>query len=103
MHWVAKNWYMITAKTDIIARLKMDILPLEGFRMSLAGEALDSGLGPINRAFPQGSFPLGGIHEFISNGPESATATAGFISAFSLKWINNSGFYSQITFWHPKK
>lgn len=100
MHWVAKNWYMITAKTDIIARLKMDILPLEGFRMSLAGEALDSGLGPMNRAFPQGSFPLGAIHEFISNGPESATATAGFISAMVSPlmkkggagiWIGSSG------------
>ena len=87
----SKNWSMITAKTDIITRLKMDILPLEGLRMSMAGEALDAGLGPMNQAFPQGSFPLGAIHEFISNGPESAAATAGFISALVSPLMNKGG------------
>ena len=91
MHRVCKNWSMITAKTDIISRLRMDILPLEGFRMSMAGEALDAGLGPMNRAFPQGSFPLGAIHEFISNGPESAAATAGFISALVSPLMKKGG------------
>ena len=100
MYRVCTNWSMITAKTDIITRLKMDILPLEGIRMSMAGEGFDTGLGPMNRAFPQGSFPLGAIHEFISNGPESATATAGFISALASPlmkkggagiWIGSSG------------
>jgi len=86
-----KNWSMITAKTDIITRLKMDILPLEGFRMSMAGEALDAGLGPMNRAFPQRSFPLAAIHEFISSGPESAAATAGFISALASPLIKKGG------------
>ena len=95
-----KNWSMITAKTDIITRLKMEILPLEGLRMSMAGEALDAGLGPMNQAFPQGSFPLAAIHEFISNGPESAAATSGFISALvsplmkkggAVIWIGSSG------------
>jgi protein ImuA len=97
---VKKELVMITAKTDIIARLKMDILPLEGFRMSLPGDAPDAGLGPMNRAFPQGSFPLGAIHEFISSGPESAAATGGFISALVSPlmkkggagiWIGSSG------------
>jgi protein ImuA len=91
---------MITAKTDIITRLKMDILPLEGIRMSMGGEILDAGLGPMNHAFPQGSLPLGAIHEFISSSPESATATAGFISALisplmkkggAAIWIGSSG------------
>ncbi len=96
----SKNWSMITAKTDIITRLKMEILPLEGLRMSMAGEALDAGLGPMNHAFPQGSFPLAAIHEFISTGPESAAATSGFISALvsplmkkggAVIWIGSSG------------
>ena len=91
---------MITAKTDIITRLKMEILPLEGLKISMAGEALDAGLGPINQAFPQRSFPLGSIHEFISSGPESAAATGGFISALVSPlmkkggagiWIGSSG------------
>ena len=91
---------MISSKTDIISRLKMDILPLEGLRMSNTGEALHSGLGLMNRSFPLGSFPLGAIHEFISSGPESATATTGFISALVSPimkkggagiWIGSSG------------
>ena len=86
-----KNWSMITAKTDIITRLKMDILPLEGLRMSMAGEALDAGLGPMNQAFPQGSFPLAAIHEFISTGPESAAATSGFISALVSPLMKKGG------------
>jgi len=95
-----KNWSMITAKTDIITRLKMDILPLQGLKMSIAGEALDVGLGPMNQAFPQGSFPLGAIHEFISSSPESSAATGGFISALVSPlmkkggagiWIGSSG------------
>jgi len=90
---------MNTAKKDIITRLKRDIFPLEGLRFSMA-EALDAGLGPMNQAFPQGSFPLGAIHEFISGGPESATATLGFISALvsplmkkggACIWIGSSG------------
>jgi len=78
----------------------MDILPLQGLKMSIAGEAPDTGLGPMNQAFPQGSFPLGAIHEFISSGPESAAATGGFISALVSPlmkkggtgiWIGSSG------------
>jgi protein ImuA len=82
---------MITTKTDIIARLKMDILPLEGLRMSKAGKALEDGLGVMNDAFPQGCFPLGAIHEFISEGFESAAATAGFISALVSPLMKNGG------------
>jgi protein ImuA len=91
---------MITAKTDIISRLKMDILPLEGLRKCLEVEILESGLGPVNKAFPQGSFPLAAIHEFISCGSESAASTAGFISALvsplmkkggACIWIGSSG------------
>jgi protein ImuA len=82
---------MITSKTDIISRLKMEILPLEGFKMSMTGEALHVGLGSMNRAFPQGNFPLGAIHEFISRGPESAAATGGFISALVSPLMKNGG------------
>jgi protein ImuA len=91
---------MITAKTEIISRLKIDILPLEGLRKNLEGEVLDAGLGPVNKAFPQGSFPLAAIHEFISSEPESSAATTGFISALvsplmkkgaACVWIGSSG------------
>jgi protein ImuA len=91
MNTAYKNWSMNTAKSDIIRRLRMDILPLEGFKMSIAGETPDPRLGPINRAFPPGGFPLGAIHEFISSGPESAAATGGFISALISPLMKKGG------------
>ncbi|HEY2349475.1 MAG TPA: Error-prone repair protein ImuA [Puia sp.] len=82
---------MNTAKSDIIKRLKMDILPLEGLRISMTGEAMDAGLGLMNQSFPQGSFPLGAIHEFISVSPESASSTLGFISALVSPLMKKGG------------
>ena len=82
---------MNATKADIISRLKMDIFPLEGLRMSIKREVLETGLGIINNAFPQGRFPLGAIHEFISEGPESSSATAGFISALVSPLMKNGG------------
>jgi protein ImuA len=82
---------MNATKADIISRLRMDILPLEGLRMSIKREMLETGLGIINEAFPQGRFPLGAIHEFISEGPESSSATAGFISALVSPLMKNVG------------
>jgi protein ImuA len=80
---------MIAKKTDIITRLKMDILPLEGLRSILPGETLDLGLGFMEDAFPHRSFPLGAVHEFVSEGPESAASTAGFISALLASLMKN--------------
>ncbi len=90
---------MSAPNQDIISRLKMDILPLEGFRAIQAEDSSDLGLGILNRSFPQGRFPLGAVHEFISQGAESSAAAAGFISGlagFLMKkggaavWIGSS-------------
>jgi protein ImuA len=83
--------FMVIKKTDIIARLKMDILPLGGLRAIPAGIVSDPGLGPLNEAFPQGHFPLGAMHEFLSNGQESRVATAGFISGLVSGLMKNGG------------
>jgi protein ImuA len=82
---------MIATKKDIISRLKLDILPLEGLGNSLSGEVFDTGLGAMNKSFPQGNFPLGVIHEFISEGPESSAATTGFISALVSPLMKKGG------------
>jgi protein ImuA len=78
-------------KTDIIARLKLDILPLEGLRAIPASGDSDFALGPLNEAFPQGSFPLGAVHEFVSKGAESAASTAGFISGLLGSLMKTGG------------
>jgi protein ImuA len=90
---------MSTANNDIITRLKLDILPLEGLRGIRSQEVLDMGLGGLNESFPLGHFPMGAMHEFISQGAESSSAAAGFISGlagFLMKkggaavWIGSS-------------
>lgn len=66
-------------KADIIAQLKKDILPLQGFRSLLNDTVPDIGLGPVKHAFPNHRFPLGAIHEFICQSNEQTAPTTGFI------------------------
>jgi protein ImuA len=92
---------MISTPSDILSRLKMDILPLEGLRPPPIGASIDLGLGAINDAFPHKTFPIGAIHEFVNYGFPSAAATAGFISGLlsglmkgggAVLWISASRF-----------
>ena len=82
---------MTGSKADIIAQLQRDILPLQGFKPALKNISLDAGLGPIKKAFPNASFPLGAIHEFISNNMEDATATSGFVAGLIAAIMRNNG------------
>jgi protein ImuA len=77
-------------RADIIQELQTDILRLEGFKPSNSA-AVDVGLGPIKDAFPNGSFPLGAVHEFLAGQPEDAAATSGFISGLIAAMMGKSG------------
>ncbi|HMI66588.1 MAG TPA: hypothetical protein VK517_11150 [Cyclobacteriaceae bacterium] len=77
-------------KADRIAELQMDILRLEGFNSS-RNAILDVGLGPLKDAFPNGSFPLGAMHEFLSAQAEDSASTVGFISGLLASLMGNSG------------
>ena len=68
-------------KTNIIGQLQKEILLLQGFKPISAGTAINVAWGQINDAFPNGTFPLGAVHEFFCNREEDASATSGFISA----------------------
>lgn len=81
---------MSSPKTDIIAQLRRDILRLEKFN-SVNHAAVDVGLGPMKDAFPNGSFPLGAVHEFLSASIEDSTATSGFVSGLLASLISNTG------------
>ena len=70
---------MGTTRIDIVDALRSDILRLEGFKPASSSN-IDLGLGPINEAFPNNTFPLGAVHEFLSAGSEAKAATCGFIS-----------------------
>jgi protein ImuA len=74
-------WVMlIERRADIFARMRNEILQLEGFKSS-NNSIVDAGLGPICQAFPKASFPLGCIHEFLSLRAENMAATSGFVAA----------------------
>ena len=77
-------------RADIIEKLQTDILRLEGFKSSNS-PAVDLGLGPIREAFPNASFPLGAIHEFLTERSEGAAATSGFIAGILGALMGNGG------------
>ena len=53
--------------------------------------ATDTGLGQITDAMPNGVFPLGAVHEFLSGRTEDAAATTGFISGLLASLMGSSG------------
>lgn len=81
-------------RADIIAGLQAEILRLQGFKPSNS-PGVDMGLGPLKDAFPNATFPLGAIHEFLSARPEDAAATSGFIAALlsPLMRINGTALW----------
>jgi protein ImuA len=80
---------MLAAKADIISRLRREILPLEGLYSPRNESADDTGLGFMKETFPNKSFPLGAVHELISESGESAAATAGFTAGILSGLMKN--------------
>jgi len=80
----------VTAQQEIITQLQKEILPLQGFRPPSTG-AVALGLGEMERAFPNGCFPVSGLHEFICDTPEGAAASNGFISALLTPLMQSGG------------
>lgn len=82
-----------SVKRNIISRLQEQILCLEGFKHKPAGEQSKLGITDIEKNFPNGVFPTGVIHEFLSEKPENTACTSAFISALLFKLHQNKGFY----------
>ncbi|HVI49276.1 MAG TPA: hypothetical protein VM802_30705 [Chitinophaga sp.] len=78
------------AKSEVIAKLQREILDLQGLRVPLDSELEDTGLGMINKAFPNHTFPVSAVHEFISHTKEEAAATTGFMTGL-LKILMRKG------------
>ena len=81
---------MSQQKADILAGLQADILRLQGFK-TIQNTVLESGLGPMKYAFPNATFPLGAIHEFVSARPEETAATIGFLNGMLNILTGNTG------------
>jgi len=82
---------MAEAKRDIISQLQKDILLWEGFKPPPPGAAGLAGLGPVEAAFPNGVFPTGAVHEFLSAEPEHAAAAGGFINGLLSALMQQGG------------
>ena len=82
---------MTATKEEIISKLRQDMIRWEGFRPLQPGSGNDLCLGPLAAAFPDGVFPTGAIHEFISNCPEDTAATGGFIAGLVQKLLRSGG------------
>jgi protein ImuA len=90
---------MVSAdKAHIIPKLQQEILALQGYRLPGIMESQIM-LGPIQDAFPNRSFPLGAIHEFLFSNWEDGAATCGFITALLKPVMTNGG----IIFWVGQK
>ncbi len=88
---------MTGTKAAIIAQLQKDILPLQGFKRILKPGAFDVVPSAIKNAFPKAEFPLGVIHEFISQESEDAATTCGFISGLLASLMRSGGVCIWIT------
>ena len=82
---------MAIEKVNILAKLKKGLLNLQGFKTISKDNSLDHMLGKMIKAFPNESFPLSAIHEFISIGAENNAATNGFISTLLCELMRNNG------------
>lgn len=76
---------------DVISRLKQDLLRWQGFVSPESPAASRIGLGPVEEAFPNGVFPVGSVHEFISASKEETAASNGFIGGLLAALMGSSG------------
>lgn len=81
---------MKTKAADIFSALQSEILRLQGYKTA-SDTVVDLGLGPIATAFPNGSFPLGAVHEFLSVSKEDTAATSGFIAGLLSSILGEHG------------
>jgi protein ImuA len=81
---------MLPPKAHIIAQLQKDIL-LQYAKPATAANTVDTGIGPINDAFPNKRFPCAAVHEFCCYGNESATATGGFVAGILHVLMKSGG------------
>jgi protein ImuA len=82
---------MSVSKQEIMAQLQREILPLQGFKPPATGRATSLGLGPVEAAFPNGVFPTGAMHEWISTGTEQAAATQGVVAGLIGALLQQGG------------
>lgn len=91
---------MAAAREEILGRLRKEIWALQGFKPVNKGTNIEVGLKAIADVFPNNSFPVAAIHEFMSTNAAGIAATSGFVTALTSHvmkkggaaiWINSTG------------
>ncbi len=78
-------------KNEAIAHLRHEILAMQGIKRIAGDDAIDTGLGPIENAFPGRCFPIGAVHEFTSQSFEHVASTNGFIAGIIGRLMEKGG------------
>ena len=78
-------------KKALINQLQRDILLWQGFKAPASDNTGIPGLGAVEAAFPNATFPQGAIHEFINAEPENSAACGGFLAALLHILMENGG------------
>jgi len=81
---------MLEKRSTIFSQLQSDKLRLQRFCPS-NNTKLDMELGSMLDAFPNRSFPLGAVHEFLSDRVEDAAATSGFVGGIISSLMKTKG------------
>lgn len=82
---------MSNQNTDIIRQLERGILSLQGLKRLATDNDIHLGFKPIENAFPNSTFPIGCMHEFISGSAYDAAAAIGFASCLLSRLMNLGG------------
>jgi protein ImuA len=80
---------MTAEKQEILARLRMQLLEVQGFKPAPIASGNGFGLGPVEACFPGKVFPIGTIHEFLAQNPEDTAASEGFMAGLLAKLMEN--------------
>jgi protein ImuA len=82
---------MLQHKSDIIASLQKDILSLGGIKSPVDTSRRHNHLDLLQSHFPHRTFPLGAVHEFVSDKPEDLAVSCGFISGLISTFLPREG------------
>jgi protein ImuA len=88
---------MPVSRTDIIEQLRQDMLLLQGYKAVTLPAQQQVINGPIRYAFPNETFPVGAVHEFICSSKENNAASAGFVSGILSGLMNKGGSCCWVT------
>ncbi len=77
-------------KMGLVQKLQQEIYTMQRHKKAKS-DVSDLGLGGITKAFPQATFPIGAVHEFISYEAPNAAATTGFMVALAGRLMQEQG------------